>query len=203
MDERVAEAVRCLKDTGGIYIWGSDKTIDKISVLVLLQFDAIIKRNLIVWNYQTGRPGKYAYRNETEFMWFYSKKNHILNVDDIRVPYTNGIGHDKDKRKNPAGKSCGNVWVASRIKPNYPEWVDHPTQKPLEICDRIVKASSNIGNTILVPFAGSGSECGSTKRLGRNFLACDIEQKYVDLAKSRLADAEQQNNNIYQTAVKD
>lgn len=182
----VSEAVRCLKPTGALYVWGSDKMIDKVSVLVLDRIASIHKRNLIVWNYQTGRPGKKAYRNETEFMWFYSKDGHVLNIDDIRIPYTNSIGHDKDKRKNPLGKSCGNVWVASRIKPNYPEWVDHPTQKPLEICDRIVKASSCVGDTVLIPFAGSGSEIVSCMRLGRNWLASEIDESYCDLIKRRI-----------------
>ena len=182
----VTEAERILKDSGGIYIWGSDKMIDKLSVLVLDSFPTLFKRNLIIWNYLTGRPGKKTYRNETEFMWFYSKKDHLLNIDDIRIPYSNGIVHDKDKRKNPLGKSCGNVWVESRIKPNYPEWVDHPTQKPLAICDRIVKASSKENDLVCVPFVGSGSEIVSAEKLGRKWVGCEINRTYCELAGKRI-----------------
>lgn len=73
----VAECCRVLKPTGAFYCWGSCLMIDKLSVLVLDRFDWT-KRNLIVWNYKTGRPAKTAYRNETELLWFYSKELHTL-----------------------------------------------------------------------------------------------------------------------------
>ena len=175
----VQEAFRILKDSGGFYCWGSDKMIDKISAFVLndLEWE---KRNLIVWNFKTGRPSKKALRNETEFMWFYSKENHLLNIDDVRIPYTNGIDHTKDKRKNPLGKSLGNVWEDSRIKQNYPEWVNHPTQKPLSICNRIIKASSNEGDLVYIPFAGSGSEIVACINNNRNWIATEINEEYIN-----------------------
>ena len=134
--------------------------IDKLSVLVLDRFDWT-KRNLIVWNYKTGRPAKTAYRNETELLWFYSK------------------GGEKDKRKNPKGKSCGNVWEFSRIMPNYKEWTGHPTQKPEKLAERILLASSRPGDLVLIPFAGSGTEIEACIRTGRNWLAAEKEKQYI------------------------
>ena len=102
--EWVRECYRILKPTGAFYCWGSSQMIDKLSVEVLDKF-GWIKRNLIVWNYRTGRPAKAAYRNETEFLWFYSNPQHEINIDAIRISYDeNG---KKDKRRNPKGKSCG------------------------------------------------------------------------------------------------
>ena len=158
--------------------------LDKISVKVLSQFDWV-KRNLIVWNFKTGKPEKQSYRKETEFLWFYSNENHYLNIDEIRIPYTNG-GVEKDKRKNPKGKTCGNVWEYSRIMKNYPEWVNHPTQKPLNLCNRIVKASSNQGDFVYIPFGGSGSEIISCKNLNRKFIANEINKEYYKLIYKRL-----------------
>lgn len=103
----VSECYRILKPTGAFYCWGSCQMIDKLSVHVLDRF-GWTKRNLIVWNFATGRPGKACYRHETEFMWFYSNPLHEINHDRIRIPYHSGW--EKDKRKNPKGKSCGNVW---------------------------------------------------------------------------------------------
>lgn len=183
----VKECYRVLKNTGGFYCWGTQKMIDKISCFVLSEYDWI-KRDLIIWNFKTGRPEKQGYRKETEFMWFYSKKDHYLNIDDIRIPYTSG-GVEKDKRKNPLGKTCGNVWEFPRIMKNYPEWVDHPTQKPLNICDRIVKASSRENDLILIPFVGSGSECVSAKRLNRQYIGFELDEKYYNLAKERINNA--------------
>lgn len=172
----VAECCRVLKPTGAFYCWGSCLMIDKLSVLVLDRFDWI-KRNLIVWNYKTGRPAKAAYRTETELLWFYSKAQHTLNLDDVRIAYSKGS--EKDKRKNPKGKSCGNVWEFSRIMPNYKEWTGHPTQKPEKLAERILLASSKPGDMVLIPFAGSGTEIEACIRTGRNWLATEKEERYI------------------------
>ena len=79
--EWVRECHRILKPTGAFYCWGSSQMIDKLSVEVLDKFDWI-KRNLIVWNYRTGRPAKAAYRDEADFLWFYSKPLHEIHADD-------------------------------------------------------------------------------------------------------------------------
>lgn len=175
--EWVRECHRILKPTGAFYCWGSGLMIDKLSVEVLDRFDWI-KRNLIVWNYRTGRPAKAAYRIETEFLWFYSNPLHVINHDVIRIPYD--PGGEKDKRKNPKGKTCGNVWEFSRIKPNYKEATKHPTQKPEKLAERMILASSNIGDLVVIPFAGSGSEIVPCIKNRRNFIASEINDSYVE-----------------------
>jgi DNA modification methylase len=66
------------------------------------------------------------------------------------------------------------------------EKVDHPAQKPLALAERIVGHFSNPGDLVLVPFAGSGTECVSAKLLGRHFWASELEPRYADLARRRL-----------------
>lgn len=172
----VAECYRVLKPTGAFYCWCSGLMLDKIAVYVLDRYDWI-RRNLIVWNYATGRPEKAAYRYETEFLWFYSNPQHLLNHDSIRIPYSSGA--EKDKRKNPKGKTCGNVWEFPRIMPNYKEFAGHPTQKPEKLAERMILASSQLGDLVLVPFAGSGSEIVPCVQNGRDFLATEINSTYV------------------------
>lgn len=150
--------------------------IDRISVEVLSRFEWI-KRNLIVWNYKTGRPGKKTYRVETEFLWFYSNPLHEINHDAVRIPYL--PGGEKDKRKNPKGKSCGNVWEFSRIMPNYKEATEHPTQKPEKLAERMILASSHPGDLIVIPFAGSGSEVAACIKNERRFVASELNAAYV------------------------
>ena len=158
--------------------------IDKLSVHVLDKFDWI-KRNLIVWNYRTGRPAKAAYRNEAEFLWFYSNPLHEINIDAVRIPYD--AGGEKDKRKNPKGKSCGNVWEFPRIMPNYKEATGHPTQKPEKLAERMLLASSRTGDLVVIPFAGSGSEIVQCIKNGRDFIASEINESYVgDMILPRL-----------------
>ncbi len=66
------------------------------------------------------------------------------------------------------------------------ERVDHPTQKPLKLTNRIVKHFSAPGSLVVVPFVGSGTECLSALQLGRHFLGCEINPEYVELARGRL-----------------
>jgi hypothetical protein len=89
---------------------------------------------------------------------------------------------------NPDGRLAGDVWRFPTLagKRFADEKVAHPTQKPLSISERIVQHFSEEGKTVLIPFSGSGSECVAAKKLGRNFLACDINSDYVQLARERL-----------------
>ena len=67
------------------------------------------------------------------------------------------------------------------------EGVDHPTQKPLELCEKLIKASLNKEKTmLLVPFAGSGSECVAAKKLNIDFIGFEINEDYVKLCNKRL-----------------
>ena len=182
--EWVRECHRILKPTGAFYCWGSSQMIDRLSVEVLDKFDWI-RRNLIVWNYRTGRPAKAAYRDEADFLWFYSKPLHEIHVDAVRIPYDKG--GEKDKRKNPKGKSCGNVWEVPRVMPNYKEATSHPTQKPEKLAERMIRASSDAGGLVVIPFAGSGSEIVQCIKNGRDFIAAENNVSYVqDIILPRL-----------------
>ena len=172
----VRECHRVLKPTGAFYCWGSGLMIDKLSVKVLDLFDWE-KRNLIDWDYATGRPGKATYRYETEFLWFYSKPLHRINHDAIRIPYC--PGQEKDKRKNPKGKTCGNVWRFPRISHNAKEATGHPTQKPEQLSERMILASSDPKDLVFIPFAGSGSEILACLKSKRDFIATEINPQYV------------------------
>ena len=77
------------------------------------------------------------------------------------------------------------VWNFTPDKVRY----GHPTQKPQDICQRIIKASSNENDNVLIPFAGSGSEIVGCKDLKRNCIAFEIESKYIDIIKQRTNDA--------------
>ncbi len=77
------------------------------------------------------------------------------------------------------------IWDFTPDKVRY----GHPTQKPQDICQRIIKASSNENDNVLIPFAGSGSEIVGCKELKRNCIAFEIESKYIDIIKQRTNDA--------------
>lgn len=62
----------------------------------------------------------------------------------------------------------------------------HKTQKPVKLCENIVKHSSNVEDTVLVPFAGSGSEMLACQNLGRNVIGIEKESNYCEIIKQRL-----------------
>ena len=103
---------------------------------------------------------------------------HGINIDAVRIPYDEG--GEKDRRKNPKGKSCGNVWEFPRIMPNYKEATGHPTQKPEKLAERMLLASSKAGDLVVIPFAGSGSEVVQCIKNGRDFIASEINEVYVE-----------------------
>ena len=66
------------------------------------------------------------------------------------------------------------------------ERLGYPTQKPLKLLDRIIKASSNEGDMILDPFAGCATACVAAERLGRQWVGIDISEKAAELAQVRI-----------------
>lgn len=74
------------------------------------------------------------------------------------------------------------VWDFTPDKVRY----GHPTQKPQNICQRIVKASSNENDNVLIPFGGSGSEIVACQELNRNCIVFETESQYVDIINKRL-----------------
>ena len=101
-------------------------------------------------------------------IWF-SKK---VTEDDIVRRYIVG------------GINC--TLISLNCIPDFKEYAGHPTQKPLMLCERIVRASSQVGGMVMVPFAGSGSEVVVCIRLGRHFLTNEnCETYYHDILSPR------------------
>lgn len=92
------------------------------------------------------------------------------------------------------------MYESNRIKFNLPQGITdvweidfykdekygHSTQKPLELCERIIKASSNEGDIVLIPFCGSGSEVIIAKQLKRNYISFELIREYIEIANVRL-----------------
>lgn len=160
-------------------------------------------RRQIIWHYENGFSG---YKTLNAFyeplLWF--SKTDIFTFNEIREPYKS---QERLKNKitkngkvwtpNPNGRLAGDVWSFPTLagKRFKDEKVSHPTQKPLALCDRIVKHFSNQGDTVFIPFAGSGSECVSSLNNKRNFLATEINSKYIEIANQRLEEANLMNFN--------
>ena len=77
----------------------------------------------------------------------------------------------------------------------------HPTQKPIRILKRMIKLSSKPGDIMFTPFAGSGSECVAAKMTGRSFIGVEIDEAYCEIAKTRLAYTETNEDSLGQLSL--
>ncbi|MCX5785284.1 MAG: site-specific DNA-methyltransferase [Elusimicrobia bacterium] len=98
--------------------------------------------------------------------------------------------HYQKMREMAGGKQMKSVW--NQIYPPYApekEFGKHPTQKPLELLERILLANSNSGDLILDPFMGSGTTGVAAIQMGRRFVGVELEPQYIDLAVKRITRA--------------
>jgi len=158
-------------------------------------------RNRITWEREKGRGAKRNWKNAAEDIWFFTKSDeYTFNLDTVKVkrrvlaPYTeNGKPKDWDKSGDGNFRTThpSNIWTDLSVPFwSMPENTDHPTQKPEKLLAKIVLASTNEGDVIFDPFAGSGTTAVVARKLGRNFLAIESDELYCMLAEKRLEMAE-------------
>jgi DNA modification methylase len=90
---------------------------------------------------------------------------------------------------NPKGKQKRNVWSIPLTPPSEKLSGKHPTQKPTELLRRIIISCTDTGDTVLDPFAGSGTTSLVALQNHRNSIAIEKDKQYVDIIKKRLEKA--------------
>ena len=176
-----------LKPNGSFYIAiGDDYAADVKKISEDLE---LVMRNWIIWHYTFGQQTKNKFaRSHTHIFYFTKdKSNFTFNDDSIRV-FSDRQKIYNDKRANPKGKLPDDVWKEfPRICGTFEErtgW--HPCQMPESVLARIIRASSNEGDVVLDPFAGSGTTAVVAMKLNRKYTGIDISKKYVRQAQHRL-----------------
>jgi len=112
-----------------------------------------------------------------------STKFYTSNIDYVVRIY--GKGRALNKVVNELGK--GDVSYYKKIQTyKHPKESGHETEKPVELIKKYIILSSNEGDLVLDPFAGSGTTGIACKNLNRNFILIEKEQKYIDIIKERL-----------------
>jgi len=114
----------------------------------------------------------------------------------MREPYEPGSNYAKGTsygkkgvlKGNPKGKLLHDVWRMPSINNMSKERVGYPTQKPLALLDRIVRASTNPGDVALDPFCGCATTCVAAHTLGREWIGIDVSPKAYQLVTDRLND---------------
>ncbi|MCX6159118.1 MAG: site-specific DNA-methyltransferase [Ignavibacteriae bacterium] len=179
----IQSAGRILKPEGTIWISGTYHSIYQCGYLLQKQNFEII--NDIAWFKPNASPNiscRYFTASHETIIWAKKGKatKHYFDYDLMKNgDYTN------DKLKNP-GKQMRSVWSIPPPRKSEKLFGKHPTQKPIDLLNRIVAASTKAGDVILDPFCGSGTTGVAVARTGnRRFIGIDTEAEYLQIALKR------------------
>jgi site-specific DNA-methyltransferase (adenine-specific) len=173
---------RILKENGSIWISGTYHIIYKVGYLLeKLNYNII---NDIVWFKPNAPPNlscRYFTHSHEIILW--AKKSndadHTFNYETMKF-----WNNPKDKIKNK-DKQMRSVWSIPLIPPKEKKHGNHPTQKPLELLNRIIISSTDKDDWVLDPFMGSGTTGIACSILNRNFKGIEINEEYIKLAVKR------------------
>ena len=183
------EAERVLADSGNMVIFGGLQyqaeagSGDLLTLINDMRVNSSMRlANLIVWNYPNGMSAHrfFANRHE-EIAWFGKTSKYYFDLDSVREPYDEATkaAYLKDKRLRPEsvekGRNPTNVWQMPRLNGNSKERVGHPTQKPRQVIQRIIRALSFPGSVVLDFFAGTGITTRVAIEEGRHSISGDSD----------------------------
>ena len=194
---RLIECHRILKDTGSIYLHCDNTMGHYLKILLDIIFGEKNFRNSIIWYYSDtpGRPKK-DFSRKHDIVLRYSKTDvFCFDRESVAIPIKKeSVERYKYKRKlggksylgGSLFKNPDDVWSISSIKKNTKQSTGYPTQKPLKLLERIIKASSNEGDFVLDPFCGCATTCVAAEKLGRKWAGIDVSYKAYELVKQRI-----------------
>lgn len=181
-----------LKPSGSFYVMTSTQFMPFFDIYLRKSLTVLSR---IVWYYDSsGVQAKQYYGSMYEPILFCvrDKNNYTFNSEDILVEAKTGSKRKLiDYRKNPPQiynslKVPGNVWEFARVRYRMDEYENHPTQKPIALLERIIKASSNPGDLVLDPFSGTFTTSFVAKELGRDSIGIELQEDYIKIGLRRL-----------------
>lgn len=193
--KHLAEFHRLLKPSGTLYLHLDYRWSHYAKVMLDEIFGRDSFLNEIIWAYDFGGRGKRSWpkKHDTILVYVKDPKKYVFNWDDIdRIPYETpelqyvGRTREEAEKRIAQGKVPTDVWFMSIVGTNSKERVGYPNQKPVKLIERIIKASSNPGDRVLDPFAGSGSTGVAAVNTGRKFTLIDNNPVAIEHMKSRL-----------------
>lgn len=181
-----------IKNTGSLYIFTTWRYCPEIFVFLKSRMMMI---NEIIWDRRVpsmgGSTRKYSSVHDT-IGFFAKSKDYYFDLDSVRVPYDEETKKARSrsifvgKKWLEVGYNPKDLWTVSRLHRIHSERENHPTQKPLEIVERIVKASCPEEGIVLDPFAGSGTTVAACLLNNRRYVAFEINADYYDIITKRV-----------------
>ena len=195
---RLMEMHRILRPDGSLYLHIDHTAHAYVKTLLDAIFGRKNFRNEIVWGYEKPRSSKKVWRRNHDILLFYTKREKYT-FNPQRMPTLDGRFEMRKPFKRPdgsvwhpkePGKQAGDWWYdipsfATRMTAK--ERTGYPTQKPLALYERIIKASSNEGDIVLDPFCGCATTPIAAERLKRQWVGMDIWDGALEQVQNRLA----------------
>lgn len=187
----IAEIVRVTKPTGSIFLHNIPKWLTFYATY-LNKFAHF--KHWIAWDAPTAPMGKSLQPSHYGIL-FYTKEARGAKIYELRHP------HKRDRKQgyllkdyggkkdglHPFGPLVSDVWTdIHRIKHNSKR-DEHPCQLPLHLMDRLILMVTDETDVVLDPFSGTGTTAISAKRLGRNYIGFELDEKYVDISRNKLS----------------
>ncbi|MCH9844915.1 MAG: HNH endonuclease [Alphaproteobacteria bacterium] len=210
MTQRLLEMRRILKSTGSIYVHIDPTASHYLKIIMDGIFGKSNFRNEIVWCYSIGGKSQRDFGKKHDIILRYSKtQNYYFDKKGASIPRKpnshmkigtddNGLDYQEKKDKKSGkvyryylheGKIADDYWVdIETLNREAKERMGYPTQKPLALLHRIIKASSEEGDVVFDPFCGCATACVASQQLNRKWIGCDIEEKAADILVERLSD---------------
>lgn len=203
MAVRLIEMKRILKYSGSLFLHCDTYANSYLRLLLDAIFGSEQLRNEIVWGYtsaSTNKAKQFPRKHDTIY-WYSRSDSWAFNSNNVKVPYAreldraNRIGELSAAQREEyleRGKTPESWWtpkkgnglaIAARQAKQY---VGYPTQKPLALLERIIKACSNPGDLVFDPFCGCATTLVAADRLGRLWTGCDVSPKAAELVVQRL-----------------
>ncbi|MBK5227256.1 MAG: adenine-specific DNA-methyltransferase [Actinobacteria bacterium] len=194
--------IRKLTSNGTLYVMSSTQNLPYLDIYLRERL-TILSR--IVWHYDSSGVQARKYFGslwEPILHCVNDRKDYVFNADDIKVEAKTGAKRKLiDYRKDvptvySSEKVPGNAWYIPRVRYRMAEFEDHPSQKPEALLERIIRASSNEGDLVLDPFAGTFTTSAVAQRLGRRSIGIERAEDYVGVGLRRLGLATELNGKL-------
>src|SRR5450830_1165290 len=192
MAQWIDTALPKLKANGSLYIFLTWRYSPEVFVLLKQRMTMM---NEIIWDRRVPSMGgsvrKYSSVHDT-IGFFVKAKDYYFDLDAIRIPYDAATKKARSRKIFEGAKwlelgfNPKDVWSVSRLHREHAEREEHPTQKPLEIIERMIKASCPPGGVVLDPFMGSGTTALAARRTGRHFCGFELNSAYCAIIEQRL-----------------
>ena len=184
--------VKKLKPTGCFYVMTATQNMPYFDLHIRKQMHVLSR---IVWAYDSSGVQARKYFGslyEPILCCVRDKDNYTFNADEILVEAKTGATRKLIDYRKPVPqvysnkKVPGNVWYIPRVRYRMEEYENHPTQKPIALLNRIIKASTNPGDTVLDPFSGTFTTSYVAKMLERKSIGIELDESFMKIGLRRL-----------------